>query len=228
MPPVQELTVSRPAVPALKVPRIAVRHPVALAVLGLTALSFLMPSAPTYDPWAWIIWGREIVHLDLSTIDGPSWKPLPVLFTVPFSLFGSLAPDLWVYVARVGTVAGIVMLFRLGRRFGGLPGGVAAAVPYALTPWTVRNGLMANSEGLLVALALAAVERQLGSGCCGASRPSASSSSPATRRCRCCGSCPSGGDRATCSGRCTARRTPAATARPSPRTRSARCSTSST
>jgi hypothetical protein len=161
MPPVQELTVSRPTVPALKVPRIAVRHPVALAVLGLTALSFLMPSAPTYDPWAWIIWGREIVHLDLSTIDGPSWKPLPVLFTVPFSLFGSLAPDLWVYVARVGTVAGIVMLFRLGRRFGGIPGGVAAAVPYALTPWTVRNGLMANSEGLLVALALAAVERHL-------------------------------------------------------------------
>jgi hypothetical protein len=161
MPPVQELTVSRPTVPALKLPRIAVRHPIALAVLGLTALSFLMPSAPTYDPWAWIIWGREIVHLDLSTIDGPSWKPLPVLFTVPFSLFGSLAPDLWVYVARVGTVAGIVMLFRLGRRFGGIPGGVAAAVPYALTPWTVRNGLMANSEGLLVALALAAVERHL-------------------------------------------------------------------
>jgi len=47
MPPVQELTVSRPTVPALKLPRIAVRHPVALAVLGLTALSFLMPSAPT-------------------------------------------------------------------------------------------------------------------------------------------------------------------------------------
>jgi hypothetical protein len=161
MPPAQELTVSRSPVPALALPRIAVRHPVALAVIGLTALSFLAPAAPTYDPWAWIIWGREIVHLDLSTINGPSWKPLPVLFTVPFSLFGSLAPDLWVFVARLGTVAGVVMLFRLGRRFGGVPGGVAAAVPYALTPWTVRNGMMANSEGLLVALTLAAVERHL-------------------------------------------------------------------
>jgi hypothetical protein len=161
MPPAHELTVSRPSVPALALPRVAVRHWVAFAVLGLAALSFLVPSAPTYDPWAWIIWGREIVHLDLSTVDGPSWKPLPVLFTIPFSLFGGLAPDLWVFVARAGTLAGIVMLFRLGRRFAGLPGGVAAVVPYALAPWTVRNAAMGNSEGLLVALALAAFERHL-------------------------------------------------------------------
>src|SRR4051794_822356 len=76
MPPAQQLPVSRPSVPALTLPRVAVRHGVAFAVLGLAALSFLMPSAPTYDPWSWIIWGREIVHLDLSTVDGPSWKPL--------------------------------------------------------------------------------------------------------------------------------------------------------
>src|SRR3954471_4149055 len=161
MPPAQELTASRPSVPALALPRIAVRHRVALAVLGLTALSFLAPAAPTYDPWAWIIWGREILHLDLSTAAGPSWKPLPVLLTTPFALFGGLAPDLWVFVARAGTIAGVVMLFRLGRRLGGVPAGVAAAVPYALAPWTVRNGAMGNSEGILVALALAAVERQI-------------------------------------------------------------------
>jgi hypothetical protein len=161
MPPVHELTVSRPSVPALTLPRVAVRYWLVLAVLGLTALTFVVPSAPTYDPWAWIIWGREIVHLDLSTVDGPSWKPLPVLFTVPFSLFGSLAPDLWLFVARAGAIGGVVMLFRLGRRFAGIPGGVAAAVPYALAPWTVRNAAYGNSEGLLVFLALAAVERHL-------------------------------------------------------------------
>jgi hypothetical protein len=161
MPPAQELTVSRPSVPALALPRIAVRYRVALAVLGLTALTFLAPAAPTYDPWAWIIWGREIVHLDLSTAEGPSWKPLPVLLTTPFSLFGGLAPDLWLFVARAGVIAGVVMLFRLGRRLGGVPAGVAAAVPYALATWTLRNGAMGNSEGLLVALSLAAVERHL-------------------------------------------------------------------
>jgi hypothetical protein len=161
MPPAHELTVSRAPVPAFALPAVAVRHRVALVVLGLTALSFLAPAAPTYDPWAWIIWGREIVHLDLSTVDGPSWKPLPVLLTTPFSLFGSLAPDLWLFVARAGAIAGVVMLFRLGRRLGGLPAGFAAAVPYALAPWTLRNAAMGNSEGLLVALALAAVDRHL-------------------------------------------------------------------
>src|SRR3954471_20522888 len=161
MPPAHELTVSRPSLPALALPRVAVRHRVALAVLGLTALSFLLPAAPTYDPWAWIIWGREVLHLDLSTVNGPSWKPLPVLLTTPFSLFGGLAPDLWLFVARAGTIAGVVLLFRLGRRLAGVPAGLAAAAPYALAPWTLRNGAMGNSEGLLVALVLGAVERHL-------------------------------------------------------------------
>jgi hypothetical protein len=161
MPPAHELTVSRTPVPAFALPAVAVRHRVALVVLGLTALSFLAPAAPTYDPWAWIIWGREILHLDLSTVHGPSWKPLPVLLTTPFSIFGSLAPDLWLFVARAGAIAGVVMLFRLGRRLGGLPAGFAAAAPYALAPWTVRNAAMGNSEGLLVALTLAAVDRHL-------------------------------------------------------------------
>jgi hypothetical protein len=143
------------------VPRVVVRHRVALAVLALTALTFLIPSAPTYDPWAWIIWGREVLHLDLSTVDGPSWKPLPVLLTTPFALFGHLAPDLWLFVARAGAIAGVVMAFRVARRLGGVPAGAAAAAAYAIAPWTLRNAALGNSEGLLVALALAAVDRHL-------------------------------------------------------------------
>jgi hypothetical protein len=162
MPPAHELTAApSPRIPALSVPRIAVRHWIALAVLGATALTFLWPSAPTYDPWAWIIWGREVLHLDLSTVDGPSWKPLPVLLTTPFALFGGLAPDLWLFVARAGTIAGIVMAFRVARRIGGLPAGAAAAAAYAISPWTIRNGWLGNSEGLLVMLSLAAVDRHL-------------------------------------------------------------------
>jgi hypothetical protein len=161
MPPAQELIVPRPSLPALSVPRVAVRHRWLLVVLGLAALSMLGPLAPTYDPWAWIIWGREILHLDLSTVDGPSWKPLPVLLTTPFALFGSLAPALWVFVGRAGTIAGVFLLFRLGRRFGGLPAAFAAAVPYALAWWTLRNGAMGSSEVLLVALVLLGLERHL-------------------------------------------------------------------
>jgi hypothetical protein len=48
--------------------------PLIAGCVALAALSLLLPSSPTYDPWAWIIWGREVVHLDLSTVGGPSWS----------------------------------------------------------------------------------------------------------------------------------------------------------
>src|SRR5436305_4051906 len=135
-----------PRGPAIAVPRVGARvrraierRRVLLGILALTLLTFAIPSAPTYDPWAWILWGREILHLDLSTIDGPSWKPLPVLLTTPFALFGSLAPDLWLFVARAGAIAGVVMAFRVARRLGGVPAGASAAGAYAVAPWLLRN-----------------------------------------------------------------------------------------
>jgi len=66
--------------------------------LVIAALSLLIPSTPSYDPWAWLVWGREIAHFDLQTTGGPTWKPLPVIFTTVFSLFGKAAPDLWLVV----------------------------------------------------------------------------------------------------------------------------------
>jgi MFS family permease len=162
MPPAQDFTADRPLAPAVSVPGALVRHRTALAVLVLAALSFVLPSAPTYDPWAWIVWGREVLHLDLTTVDGPSWKPLPMLVTPVFALAGGLAPDLWLFVARAAALASVVVVFRLVRRLGGgTVGATAAAVAYALAPWTIRNGMMGNSEGLLVACALGAAERHL-------------------------------------------------------------------
>jgi hypothetical protein len=82
----------------VRLPGWARRHPGYLLVGACLALGFLslaLPSTPTYDPWSWILWGREVLHGDLVTESGPSWKPLPVLFTVPFSLFGDAAPYLW-------------------------------------------------------------------------------------------------------------------------------------
>jgi hypothetical protein len=48
-----------------------------VASILLAALSLLLPSAPTYDPWSWIIWGREITQLDLDTVDGPRGSRCP-------------------------------------------------------------------------------------------------------------------------------------------------------
>jgi MFS family permease len=139
----------------------------AVAALAIGALSLLYPSTPTYDPWAWIVWGREIVELDLQTTGGPSWKPLPVLFTTVFSLFGSAAPDLWLIVARGGAVMAVLLAFRLGARLTGGRGvaavtaGTVAAVALIISSQFVRTMSLGNSEGLLVAFALWAVERHL-------------------------------------------------------------------
>src|SRR3954453_699442 len=98
-----------------------VRRPVAWGLAGcvaLAALTLLAPAAPTYDPWAWIVWGRGILHWDLSTGFGPSWNPLPVALTTSFALFGAAAPALWIVAARAGALAGALFAFRLGRRLG--------------------------------------------------------------------------------------------------------------
>jgi hypothetical protein len=152
------VAVARPAWLVGMVPLIA-------GCVALAALSLLLPSTPTYDPWAWIIWGREVVHLDLSTVGGPSWKPLPVLFTAPFSLFGDAAPDLWLVVARAGALLALAMTFRLARRLAAGPWAIAAGLVAVLTLVTSTGFIRAmwpgNSEGLLIALLLWAVESHL-------------------------------------------------------------------
>lgn len=133
-----------------------------LACLALGGLSLLTVSTPTYDPWAWIIWGREIAHGDLVTTLGPSWKPLPVLFTTPFSLLGDdAAPGLWLVVARAGGLLAFAMAYRLGARLAGPWAGAIAAAALVLADEFIRNFARGNSEGLLVALVLWAVERHL-------------------------------------------------------------------
>jgi hypothetical protein len=133
-----------------------------LACLALGALSLLTVSAPTYDPWAWIIWGREITQWDLVTTGGPSWKPLPALFTTPFALLcDDVAPSLWLVVARAGGLLAFVMAYRLGARLAGAWAGAIAAIALVLADEFIRNFARGNSEGLLVGLVLWAVERHL-------------------------------------------------------------------
>ena len=135
--------------------------PVLLACLALGGLSLLLPSTPTYDPWAWLIWGREILGLELDTRGGPSWKPLPVILTTLFAPLGDMAPGVWVAVARAGAILAVVMAYRLGARLSGpLGGGVAALVLLLSDNW-LRNAALGTSEGLLVALVLWGVERHL-------------------------------------------------------------------
>ena len=91
---------------------------------------------------------------------GPSWKPLPVLFTTPFSLAGEAAPGLWLLVARAGFLLALAGAFALGRRLGGLAGAVAA-VALLLLADVVSLAWRGASEPVLIAAVLWAGERQL-------------------------------------------------------------------
>ena len=124
--------------------------------LAAALLSLLIGGHPTYDPWAWIIWGREIVEGDLDTRSGPSWKPLPMLFTIPFALAGDdAAPALWLVVARAGGLLALVMAFRLGRRLAGPAAGAIAAAGHAED---LREGLERAREALASGAALARLD----------------------------------------------------------------------
>src|SRR3954469_4760635 len=108
---------------------------------------------------AWLVWGREIAHLDLSTVDGPSWKPLPVAFTTVFSFAGGAAPALGLVGARAGTLLGAVLAYRIAARLAGAAAGVIAVAALVLSRGWFWSDWIGYSEGLLLALVLWAVDR---------------------------------------------------------------------
>ena len=152
------------------------------AALIVAALSLLIPSTPSYDPWSWLVWGREIAHLDLVTTGGPTWKPLPVIFTTVFSLFGGASPDLWLVVARAGALMAVAMTFKIAWRIirdlvpvpadargwvrtaAFLPivfAALVAAASLVNSKGFVTDNALGYSEGLMTALVLIALDRHL-------------------------------------------------------------------
>jgi hypothetical protein len=68
--------------------------PIILA--GAAASLLLLPAAPGYDAWMWLLWGREVAGGGtLSTVDGPAFKPLPVAVCALLAPLGAAAPWLW-------------------------------------------------------------------------------------------------------------------------------------
>ena len=132
---------------------------IGVVVCGAAAASLLTPSVPTTDAWGWIVWGREIAHGTLHTaVEGsPSWKPLPVLFTVPLSAIGEHAPEGWLFVARALGLAGVALAFLAGRRLAGIGAGVVAALALVLAGGWIRGLEHGYSEPLVVTLLLGAL-----------------------------------------------------------------------
>jgi hypothetical protein len=146
------------------------------AVAGLVALSLLLVRpAPSYDPWSWLLWGRELAHGTLDTREGPAFKPLPVGLTALLAPSGSLAPVLWVALVRVSALLALVLSFSLGRRLAGgsrmngiasrpakpdasRTAGMLAAGGVALCGALLGTAAAGAETPLLLALGLGAVE----------------------------------------------------------------------
>ena len=144
-----------------------------LVCVALGALSAaILPTVPSYDPWSWIVWGREVTdpHLSFIVNGGPSWKPLPVILTTIWGLFGGAAPTLWVITSRIGGLLGLWGAWKLAARLsgGGWLGalaGLLAAVGIVLTGRLDQDWyyyfLHGTSESMLIGVTVWAVDRFL-------------------------------------------------------------------
>jgi hypothetical protein len=157
-------------------------------LLGLSlALVLWARTRPSFDAYGWLVWGHQTLAGSLNTNAAPSWKPLPYIFTVPYALFGHYELWLWmvtcVAISLGGAVAAGRIAYRLtvagppvtagspthvsvgdvdrGRRWAGVLAGLfAAAALLGIGDWW-HYMLSAQSDTMIAALCLAAIDCHL-------------------------------------------------------------------
>lgn len=143
------------------------------AVIGVIAAAVLIVALtgmrPGYDAFGWLVWGRQVLHWNLNTDGAPSWKPLTIVFTLPYALAGGAQMWLWLVTAVGGALAGAVFAARIayrltrpraGREPALVAAGIAALGVLGMSGYA-HQVLIANSDPLLVTLCLAAVDSHL-------------------------------------------------------------------
>jgi hypothetical protein len=128
---------------------------------------------PSYDGFGFLVWGKQVLHWNLNTDGAPSWKPLPFLFTLPYAVAGAGQMWLWMGTAVAGAVLGAVFAARVafhltgvggdgvGRRFAPYVAGAFAGLGVLGINTYAHLVLIANSDALIVAALLAAIDCHL-------------------------------------------------------------------
>ena len=171
---VQETQTSPPPPPAplerrsIEVPTWQVWSVVAVALVAVSCgLILWAGTRPGYDPYGWLIWGHQTLHGTLNLGGAPSWKPLPWLFTVPYSLFGHYALWLWMVTAVTVSLAAAIFAGRIAYRLtggGGYPAIVAAVFAGAAVLGIqdyMHYILSVQSDPMIVTFCLAAIDCHL-------------------------------------------------------------------
>lgn len=145
---------------------------IAAIVVGIAvAWVQLTDMRPSYDAFGWLVWGRQVLDWNLNTDGAPSWKPLTLVFTLPYALAGA-QPQVWLWMitSTAGALAGSVFAARIAFRLTGpCPGGrwpAFAAGAFAAAAVLGMDGysqqvLIANSDPMIVTLCLAAIDSHL-------------------------------------------------------------------
>jgi hypothetical protein len=182
VPPI-EVAAEPPRDEARKAPEwrvLAYRYRWVLTAIGLLIVSLgivlYARTRPGYDPWGWLVWGKLTIHFKLDTNGAPSWKPLPFLFTVPFSIFGRYALWLWMVTSVAISLSGVIFAWRIAfrltysrpeRRYASYVAGLCAAGFLLAMQDPVGNFnythyiLSVESDTMIVALCLLAVDLHL-------------------------------------------------------------------
>ena len=129
------------------------------AALAALSLALVAP-APSYDPWMWLLWGREVAEASLDTHDGPAFKPLPVAVCALLAPLGAAAPVAWVLLVRTAGLVAVYLAWRVGRRLAGgsrLAGALAAAA-VLLCGRLIGFTASGTEPALVLAAALGGVE----------------------------------------------------------------------
>ena len=150
------------------------RHPWWIVAVALVAFSTLLVvwanTRPGYDPYGWIVWGYQTLHLNLDLGGAPSWKPLTWLFTVPYALFGHFELWLWMITAVTLSLAGPIFAGRIiyrivatspERRTAAIIGAVIGGASVLGIQNYMHIVLSDQSDPMIVSLCLGAVDSYL-------------------------------------------------------------------
>ena len=145
---------------------------VGLAVVGVAVVIVLVTGMrPGYDAFGWLVWGRQALHWNLNTDGAPSWKPLTILFTLPYALAGREQMSLWTVTAVAGALLGPVFAGRVAYRLTGPATGRRRVAPWVAAGFAAlgvlgiggysHQILIADSDPIVVALCLGAIDCHL-------------------------------------------------------------------
>jgi hypothetical protein len=140
-----------------------------LVAAGLVTI--VTRAKPSYDSMGWMVWGRQVLHWNLNTDGAPSWKPLAFLFTLPYALTGHrLQLTLWTLTAIGSGLAAALLAGRIAyrltppapeRRWAPIVGAIVATLGVLSMGGYVHLMLITNSDPLILALLLGAIDCHL-------------------------------------------------------------------